>query len=141
MRPLEFLKTTELQEKIIEDLNKIKGQEDLEKQLNFKEPVIGSEEGRYVFADTQGYHYIVSERGQKIVNKVTDDLFDIKFWVIYPIVVTISFDFSAENSQNNDDPRIVAFPKQLALLKEIDQNLFKRGEIEQDEILKTNPIL
>ncbi|EUJ33771.1 hypothetical protein MFLO_01015 [Listeria floridensis FSL S10-1187] len=135
MRPLEFLTTNELQEIIIEDLKKIKERENLEKELNFTDVVLGSEDGCYIFADSQGYHYIVSERGQKIVNKVTDDLFDIKFWAIYPIVVTISYDFSEEKSQDND-PRLVVFPKQLALLKEIDHNLFKRGEIEQNEIFK-----
>ncbi|MBC1398787.1 Imm63 family immunity protein [Listeria fleischmannii] len=139
MRPLAFLKTSKLQEEITHETSKILN--DYRDQIYFEKPLSGGKDGRYVFADDEGYHYIVCERGERMVNKLTDDLFDVKFWTIYPIVVSLSFEFASKyNLSAEEDPRVIAFPKQIEYLKEIHPNFAKRGEIEQDEILRNNPI-
>jgi pyruvate/2-oxoacid:ferredoxin oxidoreductase alpha subunit len=62
--------------------------------------------------------------------------------VIYPIVSNIAFDYEFKYRKDEDaDSRIVAFNKEIEILKKIDSNLAKRGEIEHSEILKINPIL
>lgn len=99
----------------------------------------GFPEGTYVYVDNQGYHYVVSERGQESIHKITDDVFEITFWVVYPFIVSISFEYAYHVSEQEDD-RAVAFTKQLELLDKLGNSFLKRGEIEQYEILKLYPI-
>jgi hypothetical protein len=142
MRLLEMLNTDELKKEIEGKLSSITDLINPINEIIYEEYKSGFRDGCYVFSDLQGYNYIVSERGQTIENKLTDDVFEITFWVIYPIVSNIAFDYEFKYRKDEDaDSRIVAFNKEIEILKKIDSNLAKRGEIEHSEILKINPIL
>lgn len=106
--------------------------------VSFQENTL-NDEGIFVYCNQQGYHYVYSERGQENTHKVTDDLFEISFWVLYPIVSSESFEFAERNPDDKKSYRQIAFQKQIEYLECLDNNYKKRGEIEIDEILKIYP--
>lgn len=107
---------------------------DLDVLFSEKLPIIF--EGVYAYADNQGYHYAAVERGVKNMHKITNDLFEISYWIYSDATFRMSVEFEYKNRIKRQDPRRLYFKKQLELLGVIDENLRKRGEIEIDEILK-----
>ena len=101
----------------------------------------GSREGIYIFADIMGYHYVgINERGEERRHKVTDDIFEICFWVFNDQTSLMSTEFEVNNRKGDqEDHRRSSFAKRLELLGEIGANYKKRGEIAIDEILKIAP--
>lgn len=112
---------------------------DVNVDLKFKKNIEKGEDGVYVFADIQGYHYVISERGCELTHKITDDVFEICFWVISPVSGSMAFEYACKNRKSLSDSRQVAFEKQLEYLSALGVNFRKRGEIEIDEILKAYP--
>lgn len=106
--------------------------------ISFKENKY-NDEGVFAYCDQQGYHYVYSERGQENIHKVTDDLFEISYWILYPIITSESFEFAAKNPNAKQSYRQTAFQKQIEYLEYLGANYKKRGEIEIDEILKSYP--
>ena len=82
--------TTEELKKIIElELKMIPNECQVDAPF-FEKNTERSPEGTYVFSDSQGYHYVYSERGSESIHKITDDTFEIRYWVVSPIVFTIA---------------------------------------------------
>ncbi|WP_353949239.1 Imm63 family immunity protein [Sporolactobacillus sp. Y61] len=107
-------------------------------EIYFSHPNLGYD-GSYIYSDAQGYHYVETERGEKTTHKVTDDVFEISYWVLEPIVSEIAFNFESKNRVYGEDSRKLAFRKKLELFSLIGENFKKREEIEQSEILKRVP--
>ena len=132
------LTTEQLREHILQELNKINIS-----QINnyyFEKNNAGGREGTYVYSDSQGYHYVYSEKGNESKHKITDNVFDVSFWVIDSVISSLAIDYMRKNIQPGENQRKVIFAKELELLKEIGENYYKAGEIEIDEILKENPL-
>lgn len=108
--------------------------------FHFEKNSPGSEEGTYIFSDQQGYHFVYSERGSETKHNVTDNLFEITFWVINSLVYSIAFDLLKKNVKKVENQRKYLFEQQLILLEKVGSNYKKAGEIEIDEILKKNPL-
>ena len=138
MRMVNMLTTRELEVEISKKVEILKSCDEISIDLIFERNIEKGEEGVYVFADNQGYHYVISERGCELTHKVTDDVFEISFWVLYPLTLRMSFNYERKN-RNNHNSRQVAFEKMLEYLSTLGINFRKRGEIEIDEILKVNP--
>lgn len=135
MRLLKLLNTNDLKIDIQKKIHLL----NINVNINFDNDTQSGYEGTYVFSDKQGYHYVETERGNEIVHKVTDDVFEINYWVLEPIVSRIAFDFEAKNRLASEDSRKIVFKKKLELFSSIGKNYKKREEIEQDEILEMFP--
>lgn len=75
MRLLKMLNTDDLKYKI---LNEFEKRETVcpEFMIILEKNITNGQDGTYIYADDQGYHYVQMERGNKEVHKVTDDVFD-----------------------------------------------------------------
>lgn len=144
MRLLKMLKTNQLEDDIRKYLMILEEVANKEFLINFNSN-IKDKEGIYVFADEIGYHYVVSERGNVVKHKITDDVFEICYWALKPFVSDISYQYELDNRESDInllklDTRKVAFPKQIELWSLLGDNFRKRGEIEVSEVLKANPL-
>ena len=96
-------------------------------------------EGVYAYAYNGGYHYAAIERGIINMHRITDDLFEISYWIYSDATFNMAVEYEYQNRRKNRDPRRLYFEKQLELLELIGTSYRKRGETEIDEILKTAP--
>ncbi|MGB7605001.1 MAG: Imm63 family immunity protein [Lutisporaceae bacterium] len=96
-------------------------------------------EGMYAYADKGGYHYATIERGIMNMHKITDDLFEISYWIYSYATFNMAVEYEYRNRRKNRDTRRLYFQKQLELLELIGTNYRERGETEIEEILKTAP--
>lgn len=133
------LDTLELQTHILKELEPIQDLMDLE-DYHFERNSAGSREGTYIFSDEQGYHFVYSERGLETTHKVTEELFEITFWVIMPVVDSIVFDLLRKNIDSIENQRKYIYEQELLFLEKIGPNYKKAGEIRIDEKLKEDPL-
>lgn len=131
--------TTDLKNHIIQEIKPIQEMVNLD-LIQFVKNNSGSEEGTYVFSDQQGYHFVYSERGSEIKHNVTDNLFEITFWIINLLVNSVVLDLLKKNMNEVKNQREYIFEQRLKLLELVGSNYKKAGEIQIDEILKENPL-
>ena len=110
---------------------------DLDVLFSEKLPIVF--EGEYAYSDNEGYHYASVERGVKNMHKITNDLFEIAYWIYSDVTFRMSVEFEYKNRIKKQDPRRLYFKKQLELLGVVGDKFRKRGEIAIDEILKISP--
>jgi len=137
---MELLTTEELRDHILGDYSKIEDVVAIKESINFKKNIPNADDGSYIYADEMGYHYAYCERGNEFTHKLTDDVFEISFWVLDDITTTAAFDYELHHRDGSKNYREVAFEKQLEYLDMMGENYRKRGEIEIDEILKAYPL-
>ena len=129
-----LLPTLKLRQIIIEKITKLMFVE--KSQIpKFQKNIKSGEDGVYVFSDEKGYHYVISERGEEIVHKLTDQVFEISFWTVYPFVINESFEYERMHRKGNVDSRKIAFERQFETLKILGDDYVKRGEIEINILL------
>lgn len=136
MRLLQLLDTEELQVEIKNEYAKLQPVIGKELNINFEKEI---SDGEYVYADELGYHYILCEHGNVERHKITDDVFEVKFWAICPIIIRVSFEYEAKHRDEKLNFRKVAFEQQITYWNILGENFRKRGEIEISENLKVNP--
>ncbi len=146
MRLLGLLNTEELRDYVLRKLFNLKNELDLSKRnLFFEKYSLSSFEGYYIYTDTfgntKGYCYVFSEKGQIERYKVTDDLFEICYWIFWDITSSLSVKYEFEHRQETQDFRRIMFAKRLELLGKLGDNYKKRGEIEITEILEETPFV
>jgi hypothetical protein len=140
MRLIELLTTENLQEEITREYLKLNQVIKKELDINFCINIENADDGEYVYADESGYHYVYCERGNVERNKITDDVFEIVFWALCPMIIRASFEYELKNRNEELNSRKVAFDKQIEFWTILGDNFKKRGEIEIDENLKVNPL-
>lgn len=96
-------------------------------------------EGFYIFSDEKGYHMVYSERGCESTHKITDNLFEITFWVADALIGNIAFRSLGKDSDEMADQRKFLFEQELKLFEKLGPNYKKAAEIRIDEILKEYP--
>jgi len=96
-------------------------------------------EGDYAYSDEMGYHYCGIERGVINGHEITDDLFEISYWIYSFATSMMASRYELRHRINNQDFRRLMFKKQLELLELIGANYRKRGEMYIDETLKQAP--
>ena len=109
-------------------------------EYNFVENNHGSADGFYIYSDGQRYHFVYSERGTENTHNVTDNLFEITYWVISSITDTLAIAYMRAHISSNQTQRKVIFYQKLRLLSMVGENCKKAGEIEISEGLKTAPL-
>lgn len=139
-----LLITGELEEFIKEKYKKLKvaAQRDkvyCELDIYFGKGTPNNGEGAYVYSDKMGYHFVFTERGKVNLHKITDDLFEISYWIYADQIFKMSLKYATKHKKNNQDFRRVLFDKKLEMLGLLGTNYRKRGEIAIDEILKIAP--
>lgn len=138
MRLMKMLNGEELEIEIKNGTSKVPDIKNIS-NLKFEKNIPNGDDGIYIFADSQGYHYVLMERGIENINKLTDDVFEICFWCFFELTSNATFDYEFENRDDRLNYREVAFNKLIEYLSLIGDNFKKRGEIEIDNILKVNP--
>ena len=81
------------------------------KEYNFLENKHGSEDGFYIYSDSQRYHFVYSEQGTENKHNVTDNLFEITYWVISSITDTLAIGYMRTHVLPNQSQRKVIFDK------------------------------
>ena len=140
-----FFKTTnELKEYIEELYVKVKPlatKKDIYRDLKvyFSEGTPRNIEGAYCYSDKRGYHYCYTEQGEITLDNITQNLFEISYWVIQPEIFMMATDFERKNRVEKQDSRRIYFQEMIELFNCIGENYRKREEIEIDETLKIAP--
>lgn len=80
-------------------------------EYNFAENNHGSADGFYIYSDGQRYHFVYSERGTENTHNVTDNLFEITYWVISSITDTLAIGYMRTHVLPNQSQRKVIFDK------------------------------
>lgn len=109
-------------------------------EYNFVKNNHGSADGFYIYSDGQRYHFVYSGRGTENTHNVTDNLFEITYWVISSITDTLAIAYMRAHISSNQTQRKVVFDQKLRLLNMVGENYKKAGEIEISELLKTAPL-
>lgn len=135
---MENLNTEQLKDYIIQVSNKLISK--LPEEYYFSKNNSGSEEGVYIFSDEKGYHIVHSEKGSETSHKLTDNKFEISFWVIKLIVRTLAIDYMRKNVKPGENQREMILKKELELFGTVGKNYFKVGEVYINEMLKENPL-
>jgi hypothetical protein len=93
----------------------------------------------YIEIDDANYYYLAFDHDTRSINRKTQDLNELLFWVF----ADISFNMACLYELAHRDPKInyrkVIFSYQLELLDKLDPLWKERREREIDEILKFNP--
>lgn len=95
------------------------------------------EEGVYVYSNSNGYHYVISERGSETQHKITDSVFEITFCTLEGIVSEISYHSVPKDVQG--DKRRYVFNKMIELLARVGDNYKQAGELAIEEHLRIAP--
>lgn len=110
------------------------------KDIYFKKPQCGSNEGIYIYYDEGKYIFIYFERGSITTRKETFDKKEILYWLLNKIISEISFDYELDNRKLMQDVRRTAFKESLEIFKSLKNgSMYERRIIEINEILSENP--
>ena len=110
-----------------------------ELDVYFGEGTPGNMEGSYAFSDELGYHYAFTEKGSIKSHRISDDIFDVTYWIFADQIFKMALNYATDHQQPNQDFRRVLFSKELDLFKVLGCNYVRRAQIEIDEILKATP--
>ena len=131
-----ILNNKDLENHILKEISPIREMVDLS-YIYFSEDNLGSEEGLYIFMNKQGYHFVYSERGKETTHNVTDNLFEITFWVIRSLIFSSVLSTLDKNVKNQ---RKYIFEQELKLLELVGEDYRKVGEAHINEILRYYPL-
>lgn len=86
----------------------------------------------FILLQRDFYEYKIMERDLLIINKKTDNVHELLYWVFNDILSDISYQYELSNRiDDKADSRVIAFRKKLELFKLLDQNW---GEIYYNQI-------
>jgi hypothetical protein len=110
-----------------------------ELNVDFSNEIPNNAEGTYAYSDDISYHYIFTEKGEITSHKISDDLFEISYWIFDDQIFNISLKYATHHKKNDQDFRRILFAKEMELLGLIGESYRKRCEITVEEILKISP--
>jgi len=109
------------------------------KDFHFTKEHTRGPEGTYVFSDTEGYHYLYTERGQIGIHIISQEIEDIAYKVVGDCIFRIALDYELENRDLNKDSRRKVFAKEEELWKLMDEAGYLKKKKDRREILKKYP--
>ena len=100
-----------------------------------------SRDGGYphVEVDDTQYHYVAVERGRELKRLSTSTLDELLYWVFADVTHSMAFSYELKHRIVDQDPRRMAFAKQIKLLQLISPAMAARRANEIEEILKRHP--
>ena len=105
-------------------------------------PTFGHSEhsGRpHVEVDSNGYHYVVAERGQEYQRHTTADLDKLLYDVFQKVTSELASKFELQHRVDNKDSRRIMFERQEELLSQLNPAWGERRKREHEQILKHHP--
>lgn len=100
-----------------------------------------SRDGGYphIEVDSAHYHYVAVERGREIKRLSTSELDELLYWVFADTTHSMAFTYELKHRIEDQDPRRIAFAKQIELLGIISPVMAARRADEIEGILKRYP--
>jgi hypothetical protein len=93
----------------------------------------------YVEQKSDGFHWVISERGREYKRVVTRDAKEI-LWLVFSIATgTMASHYEAAHRVSGADSRRLSFARQSELLDQLDSTWARRCEREHEEILARYP--
>lgn len=86
--------------------------------------------------DTDGYHFIIIERGQEIQHTISSQLEQLLYEVFEGITFSMACEYELNNRAESQDHRIIMFAEQIRLLRQIDETFATRQQIKVDFYLR-----
>lgn len=93
----------------------------------------------FVCIENDKYCYIISERGNEIDKRKTDNYQLLLYWIACDISFSIASDYELKHREKNIDSRRLLFRTKLRLLKKIDPAFEERQRREILKILEKHP--
>jgi hypothetical protein len=86
-----------------------------------------------------GFHFVVSERGEEYERVVSRDAKEILYLVFEPIAFSMASSYEVEHRVPGVDSRRLLFKRQLELLGQLDSSWQRRCKKKQRDVLRRHP--
>jgi hypothetical protein len=128
-------KLSEIKSKINEFAKVIDASKDALPTFGFSE-----HSGRpHVEADSNGYHFVIAERGQEFHRHTSFDMNEILYDVFQTVTFELACKYELDHRVHGQDFRRIMFEKQEELLSKLSASWGERRRQEHDQILLANP--
>ena len=145
-RMAQFLVTIELKRYIKENyvnrlLKYVEETEDRygKRCIYYREETTEDYDGIFVYSNAKGYHYVCIERRNMDIHRITQNIFDISYWVLDNYVYYYASDYAVHHYEEGKDYRRPLFENQQTLWKLLDERGYERKCKEIAEILEKYP--
>ena len=68
--------------------------------IHYREESTNDYEGTFIYSDVKGYHYVYMDKNSVRAHQLTQDLFDISYWVLDDYVYHYASDYSVDIYKN-----------------------------------------
>ena len=68
--------------------------------IHYREESTNYYEGTFIYSDVKGYHYVYMDKNSVRAHQLTQDLFDISYWVLDDYVYHYASDYSVDIYKN-----------------------------------------
>lgn len=92
-----------------------------------------------ILIEREQFTYTAKERNNVVMNKQTNDIDELLFWVFEDITFFMASDYELNHRINNLDSRRLLHTHQLELLGNINIDWARRRAIQIEEVLKNSP--
>ena len=105
-------------------------------------PTFGRSEqsGRpHIEVDSNGYHYVIAERGQELERHTTPDIDELLYYTFRWITFELAVKYELDHRIQGQDIRRVLFAYQQDLLSQLSPAWGERRKHEQEQIVQKHP--
>lgn len=137
-----MLSTEEIKEHVYSQFSKTKNIETTDDHNIYTKFCLGkanSPEGTYVYTLDKQYHYMCTERGTILSDRMTSDLNELTYWILDYEIFLVSSKYKLQNRIEGEDSRRQLFNKILELHRTISADFYQRKKKEIEEILVEYP--
>jgi hypothetical protein len=85
------------------------------------------------------YHYVVVERGVERERRSSERYEDLLYWIFADVTFGMAFSYELANRIEDQDCRRIAFPRQIELMSQLNQEFGRRLEVDIADILRRAP--
>jgi len=93
----------------------------------------------HVEVDSNGYHYVVAERGHENSRHTTLDIDELMYAVFQDVTFVLACKYELNHRMDGQDCRRIMFEHQVELLSKLNQTWGERGRLEHAQILEQYP--
>lgn len=133
------LTTYEIEEHINEIIGKVNQIKEEDIKTRFCKGEANSPEGTYAFSDGDRYHYLFTEKGNIVFDKITNKLNEISYWILDDTVFNLAMKYATDYKNSKEDYRRKQFNKELEIHALLGKYFYMRKKKYIEEILKDNP--
>jgi hypothetical protein len=93
----------------------------------------------HVEIDKNGYHYVVSERGQEAERKTTTDADELVYWLLADVIFDMASKYELKHRAKGQDSRRILFAKEIELFEQVNPAWAIRKQEEIKATVAENP--